>query len=237
MSQDQPAPSNRAALAAGDQRVLARVFQHPQSHNLSWRETLALTATLGSVGHAHDGDVVLRIGQSEGRFRPGRDKDLSAEALMSMRHLLTRAGWGASVAVEAAPPIPSDIVVIIDHAGARVFLAAPDDGATPQELQHIDCTQHDADREEGYSADTQFFDAVAAAVSGDGRIVVIGHGKGKGNEADHLMAHLARHHSAVHARVAREIVVDLPHLTVPQLLSLARHALQPARESAVPQGG
>jgi hypothetical protein len=62
--------------------------------------------------------------------------------------------------------------------------------------------------------------------------VVIGHGTGQSNEADHLMANLARNHSAVHARVAREMIADLPHMTVPQLLALARHALQSGRESA-----
>ena len=50
------------------------------------------------------------------------------------------------------------------------------------------------------------------------------------------MAYLFKHHTAVHARVAREIVADLPHLTVPQLLALARHALQPAQDTLPPAG-
>lgn len=166
-------------------------------------------------------------------------KDLSVDDVMTMRHFLTRSGCAGGAAPEPAATAAPDLVVIIDHAEARVFPTASKDGARPQELHYllhgIDRTQHDVDREERYPADSRFFDAVAAAVSGDGRIVVIGDGKGQSNEADHLMAHLARHHSAVHARVAGEMVADLPHMTVPQLLSLARHTLQPARESAVPQ--
>ncbi len=128
-----------------------------------------------------------------------------------------------------------DLVIVIDHKDARVFPVGREAGAS-HELHHllhqIDRTQHDADRAEAYPADTRFFDSVAAAVSGNGRIVVIGHGKGQSNEAGHLMAYLGKHHIGVLARVVREIVADLPHMTVPQLLSLARHALKLGRESA-----
>lgn len=133
--------------------------------------------------------------------------------------------------ISAAP----DLVIVIDHTGARVFPVGQEASASHELhhlLHHIDRSQHDADRAEAYPADTRFFASVAAVVSGNGRIVVIGHGKGQSNEAGHLMAYLGKHHMGVHARVVREIVADLPHMTVPQLLSLARHALQLARESA-----
>lgn len=228
-------------LSTSDQRVLARVFQHPLSHNLSWREALGLMASLGSVSHAHDGDVVLRIRRVESRFKPGRDKNLSAEALMALRQFLTRAGWGDATVVIDEGPASRDTVVIIDHAGARVFFATTSDDATPQELHHLlhdtDRSQHDADRSETYPADTQFFDEIATALSGEGRIVVIGHGKGQSNEAGHLLAYLAKHHPTVHARVVGDLVADLAHATVPQLLSLGRHARQPGRDSAKPSKG
>jgi hypothetical protein len=54
---------------------------------------------------------------------------------------------------------------------------------------------------------------------------VLGHGKGQSNEANHLSAFLQAHHKATHARIVREIVADLPHLTAPALLDLGRHAL------------
>lgn len=241
MPKDDPATNAVSDLSTSDQRVLARIFLHPLSHNLSWRETLALMATLGAVSHAHDGDVVLRIGQVESRFKPGRDKDLSGEALLAMRHFLTRAGWGDTAVDVDDGPATRDTVIVIDHAGARVFFAIRSDDAMPQELHHLlhdtDRSQHDADRSETYPADTRFFDAVAAAVGGEGRIVVIGHGKGQSKEAGHLMAYLAKHHPTVHARVAGDLVADLAHATVPQLLSLARHALQPGRDSAEPSKG
>jgi len=61
----------------------------------------------------------------------------------------------------------------------------------------------------------------------DGEIVVIGHGKGQSNEADHLSAYLRAHHKETYARIVREIVADLPHMTTPELLDLGRHAFGP----------
>ena len=65
-------------------------------------------------------------------------------------------------------------------------------------------------------------------MSTGGRIVVISHGKGQSNEADHLSAYLQAHHKSIHARIVREIVADLPHLTTPELLTLGRNAFAEA---------
>lgn len=215
---------------------LPRIFQHPLSHNLTWHETLRLFGTIGSVEPAQNGEVVLQLGHEHLTCRPVHGNDLAPDDVMALRHFMARAGWAEGV---VPTPVPDaaivDLVVVIDHAGARVYRAASEDGSAPRALHHllhhVDRTDHDADREEGRPVDTRYFDAIAAALSGDGRIVVLGHGNGQSYEADHLMAYLFTHHGAVHARVAREIVADLPHLSAPQLLALARHALQPAREN------
>lgn len=136
---------------------------------------------------------------------------------------------------DSATSATQDLVIVIDHAGARVFPIGRKPGASQELhhlLHHIDRSQHDADRAETYPADTRFFDAVAGAAAGSGRIVVIGHGKGQSHEAGHLMAYLGKHDGALCARVAAELTADLPHSTVPQLLALARHALWPAQKSA-----
>lgn len=59
---------------------------------------------------------------------------------------------------------------------------------------HLKRSQHYGDRDETYPADERFFEKVAAEASTDDPIVVIGHGRGQSNEADHLTAHLKRHH-------------------------------------------
>ncbi|OYU77426.1 MAG: hypothetical protein CFE32_05600 [Alphaproteobacteria bacterium PA3] len=138
-----------------------------------------------------------------------------------------------TTAPTSAPDHASDasMAVIIDHAGARILPVHRDaeaDTAAPLHLPHqTDRSQHDADRSETYPADTRFFQSIAMAVAGVGRLVVIGHGKGQSNEADHLMTYLGAHHPAVHARVATVLTADLPHASLPQLLALARAALHP----------
>lgn len=137
---------------------------------------------------------------------------------------------------DTTPLTAQNLLIVIDHAGARIAPIFREAGHTPPEPTHIlhevDRAKHDADRAEHNPTDLRFFDAVAAAVAGTGRIVVISHGKGQSNEAAHLMAYLAKHHAPVHARVAFELTADLPHSTVPQLLALARQALHPALNSA-----
>ena len=86
-------PDAAPAVTVAEQRVLARIFQHPLSHNLSWRETLALIHAIGSVEHAHNGDVVLKLGGRQQTFKPTHDKDLAAEDVMTLRRFLTGAGW------------------------------------------------------------------------------------------------------------------------------------------------
>jgi hypothetical protein len=218
-------------LTVAERRVLERIFQHPVSHNLSWREVFELFRATGKVEHAHNGNVVLKIGSHHLTFEPAHHKDLSADDVMALRHFLTKAGW-TPTSMPASNPDPSvhDRVIVIDHSGARVYPAGFDHGPTPDELHHLHhhilATHHDADREEGYPSDTHFFEAIAKTMPDEGHIIIISHGKGQSNEGDHLMAHMASHQGDVHARVAGQIVADLPHTTVPQLLALARDALR-----------
>ena len=129
----------------------------------------------------------------------------------------------------------SNIIVVIDHAGANVFRTVPAQaGASaheiapdaPQHFQHdMDREAHDADREEKYPQDMAFFEQVAVACKTGDRIVLIGRGSGQSNEAQHLMAYLATHHPDLSARVLPAITADLSHITDAQLIELGHQAL------------
>jgi hypothetical protein len=156
---------------------------------------------------------------------------------MDLRHFLAHAGWSPSGSPPPNPDVAAPepgLIVVIDHAGAKVYRIdrAVDGGHGVTEpdpkhlLHHLERKKHDADRDETYPDDERFFEQVADAVSDGGQIVLIGHGKGQSNEADHLSAYLQSHHKDVHARIVREIIADLPHLTTPELLGLGRHAFE-----------
>jgi hypothetical protein len=214
-------------------RALEKVFQHPLTHNLTWREVNKLFGTIGTVEHRHNGDRVLHLGEQELVLPSENGKDLEATEVMDVRHLLIRAGWAAKTidpVTDAVPVIP-DVMIVVDHSGARLYALHPENLTMAAEEthhlrhEHINRKRHDADRDERDPSDTRFFEAVAAALPSKGRIVVISHGKGQSNEAAHLIAYLGRHHDDIDCRIVGDIVADLPHLTVPQMVQLARDAL------------
>jgi hypothetical protein len=235
MSHD--APTIDRALAQGisgkRQAALGKVFQHPLSHNLTWRELTHLFKMIGSVEPRPNGDLMLRIGGEQLSLKPARSKDLDATEIMDVRHLLVRAGW-SDKGTELATPGPAatlDVLVVIDHAGARLYPILPESQTMAVEEtrhllhEHIDRKRHDADRDEDYPADTRFFEAVAEALPARGRIVLVSEGKGQSNEAGHFVAYLNRHHHLLSARIADTLVADISHTTVPQIVTMARTAI------------
>ena len=216
-----------------DRRTLDAIFRHPLAHNLEFRDVVALMAAIGGAEEKSNGELSFEVGGEKLVMAKPHGKDLSGSSVQDLRHLLTRAGW----APDAAAPAPTaaetvGLIVVIDHAGATLYRG---DGGTShdqdrqQPLRHfargMRPERHDADRDEKEPDDDRFFEGVAAALAPAGRIVVIGHGKGQSNEADHLSAYLLSRHKGVHDRIIREIVADLPHMTQAELIGLGRHAL------------
>jgi len=240
MTQTQPsaaaAANLNAAVAGQGRRALDEIFRHPLSHNLAWREVVALFASIGSVEEKQNGEFLFRAGVGRLSMKQPHHKDLTGPDVMDLRHFLTRAGWAPDAAksspIESASPAVR-LIVVIDHAGARIYQldegVDDGDGIAPRETHHLPHqltrTARGENRDEIDPEDVRFFEAVAAALSPRGEIVVIGHGKGQSNEADHLSAYLQAHHKETFGRIVREIVADLPHLTTLELLDLGRHAL------------
>jgi hypothetical protein len=235
MSHHAPAidPDLADRVSATHHRALEKVFQHPLSHNLSRREATRLFETIGTVEHRHNGDIVLRVAGEQLFLKPAHGKDLDSTEVMDLRHLLIRAGYAGAASnpvTVAAPKLP-DVMIVVDHTGARTYALhaqAPDMAADETHHlrhDHISRKLHDADRDETYPADSRFFEAVAAAMPAQGRIVVVSHGTGESNEAKQLNDWLGLHRNDIVKRIVDTIVVDLAHLTVPQIARLARDAL------------
>jgi hypothetical protein len=84
-------------LTGSHQRTFDRIFQHPISHNLEWRDVHALLGKLGHVAEEHNGSFkVTRNGQTL-VLHPTSSKDVSEmDEVMALRHFLERS--------ETAPP-------------------------------------------------------------------------------------------------------------------------------------
>lgn len=227
-----PAPDQTStpfAMTVAESRVMARIFQHPLSHNLSWRETVALFDSFGAVEHAHNGDLVLVLGGAHQSFRPAQGSDLTPDDIMALRHFLARAGWTERSA-PIVPPQDSPQMVVLDRAEARVY-TIPASGharaalATHHLTHDIDTNQHDANRDETYPADTAYFAAIAKALGPVGGVVLISHGTGQSNESAHFIDYLDHHDLPLRGRIMANLTADLSHITVAQCLDLGRRAL------------
>lgn len=87
-------------LTGAHLRTYERIFQHPISHNLEWRDVRALFGTLGSVEEEPNGNLkVTRNGQIM-VLRPTSSKDVTEmDEVMALRHFLERS--------EAPSTVPS----------------------------------------------------------------------------------------------------------------------------------
>ncbi|WP_010163348.1 hypothetical protein [Sphingomonas sp. PAMC 26617] len=214
-------------------RALEKLFQHPLTHNLTWRDLTHLFEAIGTTEQRPGGDLILRVGDQQLSLKPAHGKDLTARDVMDVRHLLVRAGW-SDQGVAPVPPIDPatpDLLVVIDHAGARLYPIHPEHRTMAVEEthhlrhDHIDRATHDADRAENDPADTRFFAAVAASLPAKGRIVLVSQGTGQSNEARHLTEYLAQQRPSLEGRILALRTAGFSHTTVPQIVALARTAL------------
>jgi hypothetical protein len=99
-------------LSTSHQRTFDRIFQHPISHNLEWRDVHALFGELGQIEKEHNGShKVTRNGQTL-VLHPTSDKDVTGmEEVMTLRHFLQRSEPASPATPEGTPSAattPSD---------------------------------------------------------------------------------------------------------------------------------
>jgi hypothetical protein len=91
-------PSRPAHLSNHQRNTLRQIFQHPAGHNIEWRAVLSLLGAVGSAEERHDGKVAVTIGSQTEYFDPPRHKDIDTQAVVNLRQMLTKAGYGADAA-------------------------------------------------------------------------------------------------------------------------------------------
>ena len=91
-------PSQPAHLSNHQRNTLRQIFQHPAGHNIEWRAVLSLLAAVGSAEERHDGKVAVTIGPQTEYFDPPRRKHIGTQAVVNLRRMLTKAGYGAGAA-------------------------------------------------------------------------------------------------------------------------------------------
>ena len=79
-------------VTADHRATLERIFSHPESANIEWRQVLSLLEAVGSVTEEHNGNVKITLGSETKVLRPPRAKDVDKQTIVELRRMLSRAG-------------------------------------------------------------------------------------------------------------------------------------------------
>lgn len=88
------APGQQTGAVNGHhERTLRKIFQHPISTNLGWREVEHLLDALGAdAEETSHGHLKVRLNGQTATFEPPRHKDLPKDEVIALRHFLQSAG-------------------------------------------------------------------------------------------------------------------------------------------------
>ena len=71
--------------------TLERIFAHPSSGNIEWRQVLSLLEAVGTTIEEHNGSVKVVLGRETEVLQPPRDID--QQMIVDLRRMLTQAGY------------------------------------------------------------------------------------------------------------------------------------------------
>jgi hypothetical protein len=83
----------RAHLTEHHRTTLEQIERHPVSHNIEWRDVLALLDEVGRVREEHDGKHIVNVGDERIVLSRPRDKDVDEQMVVDLRRILTGAGY------------------------------------------------------------------------------------------------------------------------------------------------
>jgi hypothetical protein len=225
--------NSTSSLTGSHLRTYQRIFQHPVSHNLEWRDVHTLFRYIAQVEEEPNGNLkVTRNGQIL-VLHPARTKDVAdTDELMALRHFLERSETTAPATDEIDP----HWLLVIDHHDARIF-RSPMAGTTSQEILPHEAEEYfrhahnskDFSRGQEKPDPNSFFEPVVRALQEPGQILIFGSGTGTSSEMDQFVAWVKLHHPEVAQRIIGTLVVDEHHLTQGQLLAKSREFYASAR--------
>jgi hypothetical protein len=73
--------------------TLEKIFTHPSSGNVEWRQVLSLLEAVGTITEEHNGKVKVALGRETEVLQPPRGKDIDKQMIVDLRRMLTAAGF------------------------------------------------------------------------------------------------------------------------------------------------
>jgi hypothetical protein len=72
--------------------TLDKIFSHPLSGNLEWRQVRSLLEAVGTTTQEPNGKVKVELGGQTEVLQPPDGKDVDRQVIVDLRRLLTNAG-------------------------------------------------------------------------------------------------------------------------------------------------
>jgi hypothetical protein len=85
----------QASLNNHHRDTLRKIFSHPASGNLEWRQILSLLETVGTVEEEHNGKFKVTVGPETEMLARPRSKDVDKQMVVDLRRMLKGAGYSA----------------------------------------------------------------------------------------------------------------------------------------------
>ena len=73
--------------------TLEKIFRHPVSHNVEWRQVLSLLESVGTVETEHNGKLKVTLGPETEVLPAPHGKDVDVQTVVDLRRMLTNAGF------------------------------------------------------------------------------------------------------------------------------------------------
>jgi hypothetical protein len=91
----------QAHLSSHHRDTINRIFSHPPSHDVEWRDVVSLLDAIGAVTQEHNGKLKVALGPETEVFHAPHGKDVETQVLVDLRRMLKQAGF----APESSPAV------------------------------------------------------------------------------------------------------------------------------------
>ena len=81
-----------ADLNSHHRDTLAKLFTHPSSGNIEWRQVLSLLEAVGTTTEEPNGKVKVTLGSETEVIQPPGGKDIDQQMIVDLRRMLMKAG-------------------------------------------------------------------------------------------------------------------------------------------------
>jgi hypothetical protein len=72
--------------------TVKKIFRHPSSGNIEWRQVRSLLEAVATVTEEHNGKLRVTLGDETEVLQPPRTKDIDQQMIVDLRRMLSRAG-------------------------------------------------------------------------------------------------------------------------------------------------